>query len=250
MSKVTPDLINYAFSSPKGLGEYAMAARRIGLWKSEEIIFKKYLKPQDRILDVGCGAGRTTLALYSMGYKQIIGLDFCEQMIQEAISIQEQRNYSIQFIHGDATDLPFDSEVMDAVLFTFNGLMQIPGLENRKKAFYHINRVLKPGGIFIFTTHDMENDKEHAYYWKQEKELWAKGRQKPKLLEFGDLIYDFYGREMFVHVPPRQEILDCLQEYGFELIEDIYRPEICEESHSVKEFSDECRFWVSRKKAT
>jgi SAM-dependent methyltransferase len=119
--------------------------------------------------------------------------------------------------------------------------------QNRQKAFNEISRVLKKDGIFIFTTHDRNSDKEHSYYWEEESRLWARGRQNSRILDYGDLIYKSYDREMFIHIPDREEILTHLRKSGLRVIEDKYRPEICQESEKVKEFSDECRFWVVKK---
>ena len=41
-------------------------AIKIGLWNSERLFFEKYINKDDYILDLGCGAGRTTFALYNL----------------------------------------------------------------------------------------------------------------------------------------------------------------------------------------
>ena len=51
----------------KVVEKYSSAVSEIGLWTSEKIIFSKYINQSDRILDIGCGAGRTTFALYALG---------------------------------------------------------------------------------------------------------------------------------------------------------------------------------------
>ncbi len=246
--KINAEFVKKGFSTQGGVAEYKAAARQIALWGSERLLFGKYFKTTDHLLDAGCGTGRTTFGLYQMGYHHIIGLDVCEAMLEEAETIAVERCIDITFVHGDATALNFEDNSFDGAIFAFNGLMQIPGHNNRQMAFKEISRVLKPGSLFIFTTHDRENDQEHAYYWKEEERLWHQGRQNPRLVDFGDLIYRFYDREMFMHVPAREEILACLDGAGMELVDDHLRSELFQENERVLAFSDECRFYITRKK--
>lgn len=247
MQKVNAEFVQHGFAGDDSLKEYVRATTEIELWESEKILFTRHLKKEDKILDLGCGTGRITYALYKLGYEDIMGLDISEAMLREALILNEVKKYPIDFVLGDATKLQFEVETFEVVIFAYNGLMQIPWRENRMKAFKEIYRVLKKGGIFIFTTHDMEAEKVENFFWREEKIRWEKGRQNPRLAEFGDLIYESGDREMFMHVPRREEILGCLKESKFELVEDHFRPEIYWESDEVKNFSDECRFWVAKK---
>lgn len=247
MQKIDKDIVLNAFSTEGNLEEYSKAAINIELWASEKRIFPKYIKKEDKILDIGCGTGRTTFAMYKLGYHNITGLDLSHAMINTAININTSKDYYIDFIVGDATALMYSDNTFDSIIFAYNGIMQIPLMENRMKAFKEIYRVLKKGGYFIFTTHDMEVDPSGIYFWREEKIRWKKGIQNPRLIEFGDLIYKQHGSEMFIHVPTRDEILNYLEGSGFILIEDCFRPDICEESEAVKSFSDECRFWIVKK---
>ena len=55
---------------------YGEAIDEVGLWESEKIIFNRYIKPSDKILDLGCGWGTCTLQLaYNHSEDNILGLE-------------------------------------------------------------------------------------------------------------------------------------------------------------------------------
>ncbi len=245
MQKVDQNFIKRSFSPV--IDHYSQAAKEIRLWESEQYLFKKYYKELDgRILDIGCGAGRTTFALAQLGYQNIIGLDLSNEMIQAAEEIEEEFNYEIEFVVGDAINLSFADSSFDYALFSFNGLMQIPEYQNRLQALKEIKRVLKSGGIFIFTTHDREGDTDYRDFWAEEEKRWERGQEDQRLYEYGDRIIedDNLARELFLHFPNRAEVIKMIKEANLELIKDFYRSEVAEESKAVKEFSNDCRFWV------
>ncbi|GAI63355.1 unnamed protein product, partial [marine sediment metagenome] len=171
--KVDTDFIRKSFSTEKTVSDYAKAVMEISLWESEKIMIEKYFNPESRILDIGCGAGRTTIGLYKLGFHLVEGLDLSEAMIVQARTISKELNYNIAFSVGNAVCLDYNDETFNAALFSFNGIMQIPGRENRIKVLKEIKRILKPKGYFLFTTHDRESDKEYESFWKEEKKKWA-----------------------------------------------------------------------------
>ena len=248
MKKITGNFIRKSFG--QAVTDYTKAIEEIGLWESEKYVFNKYFTDKDKsILDIGCGAGRTTFALYERGYHNIIGLDLTPEMIDSARELNKKRATDIEFITGDATDLNFTDNSFDYALFSFNGLMQIPKRANRIQALKEIRRVIKPGGIFIFTTHDRENNENYKEFWEKEEKLWAEGKEDKRLYEYGDKILPSgeNGRDTFIHFPDRQEILECLKEVKLQLVEDFYREALIEESDEIKKFSAECRFWITKK---
>ncbi|AGB41415.1 methylase involved in ubiquinone/menaquinone biosynthesis [Halobacteroides halobius DSM 5150] len=247
MEKVTKAFVRESFK--KAGTNYSEATKNIGLWKSEKYIFDKYFEKEKSILDIGCGAGRTTFNLYEMGYTNIVGLDLTFEMIEEARKINKKDETNIDFVVGDATNLKFDDCFFDYALFSFNGIMQIPKKENRIKALKEIRRVLKENGIFIFTTHDRKSNEKFKEVWEKEKKLWKAGKQDTRLYEYGDKIIESENknRDLFIHFPNREEVLECLDETNWELVEDFYRADLFEEDQKVKEFSTECRFWVVKK---
>lgn len=230
-----------------GIDTYKNATTDVGLWTSEKYAIGNYVDKSDRILDVGCGAGRTTLAMDKLGFHTVLGIDLNPAMIEAARTLAP----TLKFRIGDATDLASQDNRFDAVLFSFNGVMTIPGRDNRIKAFREIHRVLRPTGVFIFTTHDRETDSTFHEFWKEEIDRWIEREQDPRLFELGDLVSYSHDvkSEIYIHIPTRGEVLNYLHEVGFDLVEDFWRADRFRESEAVKKFSGDCRFWIVKKPA-
>ncbi|MBI3886236.1 MAG: class I SAM-dependent methyltransferase [Opitutae bacterium] len=137
-------------------------------------------------------------------------------------------------------------DTFDGVLFLFNGLMQIPGREHRRTALRELRRVCRAGAPFIFTTHDRD-DPADLKEWAKEADRWARGAQDPRLHEFGDRYFSDETGNTFMHLPDRKEVLDDLAATGWAHVEDATRNELASETPRVRNFSDNCRFWVARK---
>ena len=247
IGKVDTEFVRKSFTTEKTVSDYVKAVTEIGLWESEKMMIEKYFNPESRILDIGCGAGRTTIGLYKLGYHLVEGLDLSEAMIVQARRISKELNYDITFSVGDAACLDYDDETFSAALFSFNGIMQIPGRKNRIKVLKEIRRILKPKGYFLFTTHDRDSSKEYESFWKEEKRRWAFHLEDKSLHEFGDRVIKMEERDIFIHLPNRDEVIQSLEEAGFILIEGVLRSELCEESGEAKKFSTDCVLWLVQK---
>lgn len=247
MKKVSTEYIIDQYD--RSVEQYVFSAIETGLWQSEQYVIQKYIAQDANILDMGCGTGRTTFGMHKLGYKNMLGIDLTPAMVAEAIKLNQYFGTEIKFQEGDATNLSLDSEQFDAVLFSFNGLMAIPGRENRYQACKEIWRVLKEDGIFIFTTHDRNKNDDYREFWKIEEMVWESGRQKAELHEFGDLLTDAKTDigEIFIHIPDMQEVEEMLQESGFTVVETFYRSDLFTENQLVQDNSGECRFWVAKK---
>jgi len=235
------------YSIEARVNDYVSYAEEIGLWQSERIVFSRYLNAKNKILDIGCGAGRTTFGLHEIGYHDITGADLSDNMISAAQKIARDKGLEINFMAENACALSFAAESFDAVIFSANGIMTIPAKEVRQKAFNEIQRVLKPGGMFIFTTHDI-NDPQHIAYWDEERIKWANGEQDQRLLEYGDIIFlEPNADNCFVHIPSDGEVEAYLKESGFQLVYSELRDNICEEKREALNVTEDCRFWVVKK---
>lgn len=241
------------FNDIRAVVHYTRAAHRLGLWASELKVFHDHLphRKTARILEAGCGAGRVSLGLWELGYKKIHAFDFAEELCAQAQSLFLEREVgkAISLFHADARKIAQHPEVeglrFDAALFMFNGLMQIPGRRNRRAALRSIGACCKPGAPLIFTTHDREHSKLERKLWERETKLWLTGQQDPALVEFGDRYFEDDLGRTFMHLPIREEILEDFQATGWIHEWDAMRRTISKESRAVRDFSDECRFWVA-----
>src|SRR4030042_3677960 len=166
MPKDIQQLIIKEFGSEITQKAYKEWAER-GLWEAEKIFIDKYFKKGSSVFDIGCGTGRTTIPLFKADYK-VEGIDITPEMIFNATEIAEKKNLPIIYRVGDATNLGYKDNSFDNAIFSNNGWTQIPGKEKRFKAIEEIYRILKPGGYFIFTTHER---RWRGYFWFWLKQL-------------------------------------------------------------------------------
>ena len=228
---------------------YGKAIDEVGLWNSEKIIFEKYINKEANILDIGCGAGRTTINLYKNGYKNIIGLDLSTNLIEYAKSYAQENKLDINFVNGDATKLEYDNNTFDAVIFSFNGMQCIPGKKNRDNVLKEVYRVLKPNGVYIFTAHNRDDSGEYQEFWDKEKIKWENGTQDKNIEMYGDKYsIDKTGQICFVHFSNIEEMKEFIYQQDFEILETTKSTDISEEKEKTKEFANPTVFWVVKKK--
>lgn len=99
-------------------------------------------------LDVCTGTGDWAIALgFAAGPAgKIIGLDFSDNMLHVAREKKMRQNMKqLEFIHGNAMDLPFPDNSFDYVTIGF-GLRNVADYETALREMY---RVVKPGGKVV-----------------------------------------------------------------------------------------------------
>lgn len=251
--KITSETVRADFNDLPAVIHYTRAAHELGLWASERMLIERFFTDRNApLLEAGCGAGRVTLGLWSLGYQQVTAFDFAAELVDQAISLAAERQAtSIRFHVADATKL---SRVLPAlphdfggVLFMFNGLMQIPGREQRRAALRELAGHCVTGAPLLFTTHDRDHSAAERLMWRLETIRWVRGEQDPRLVEFGDRYFEDDAGRTFMHLPDRREILEDLAATGWQHAFDALRSEVAKESKPVRDFSDECRFWAARK---
>jgi SAM-dependent methyltransferase len=99
------------------------------------------------ILDIGVGAGRTTwlLRLLSAEY---IAVDWSPEMVETC----RREHPGLDVREADARNLSaFDPDSFNLVFFSFNGI-DLLSHEDRLRVTDEIYRILKPGGLFLYST--------------------------------------------------------------------------------------------------
>lgn len=112
--------------------------------------YRDHLLNRD-VLDLGVGAGRTTLYLSPLtpGY---VGIDYSPAMVDHTAA----RFPTARIELGDARDLShFADGSFDAVLFSYAGIDAVDH-EGRFRVLHEVARVLRPGGVFIFSVHNRD----------------------------------------------------------------------------------------------
>lgn len=147
---MTIDSINQAlYSSDDGVHSYVNTV----LQPPEVSILVKYKDAYfgKNILDIGCGAGRTSHYFRNFTH-QYTGVDYSKSMVDHC-----NRQYpEVVFNHCDARDLScYADNEFDFVMFSYNGIDYIDH-EGRIQALKEIYRVLKKGGLFVFSAHNRE----------------------------------------------------------------------------------------------
>jgi SAM-dependent methyltransferase len=140
------NLANYG--TPWSLAEYT---REEGLRPIEAALVDEFFPPAPAaVLDLGCGAARTTIGLAQRGFRPT-GIDLSEMLLARA----RQRHGALDFQVMDATRLAFRDACFDAALFSYNGIDCIYPLATRLQCLAEVLRVLKPGGVFLFSSHNL-----------------------------------------------------------------------------------------------
>jgi ubiquinone/menaquinone biosynthesis C-methylase UbiE len=99
-------------------------------------------------LEIGCGQGALARLLVERFDARVLASDADPDQVALARRRTPDLDDQIEFRVIDARNLPFESQHFEAV-FSFGVLHHIPG--DWQKVVTEVNRVLKPGGWFIFT---------------------------------------------------------------------------------------------------
>jgi ubiquinone/menaquinone biosynthesis C-methylase UbiE len=124
-----------------GAGNYAAVAERISE-VGELVVQRAGVEPGMELLDVACGAGNATIPAARDGAR-VTGLDFSPDLLAVARERAADAMVEVDWVEGDAQELPFDDARFDRVISTF-GHMFAP---DHRRTAAEMRRVCRPGGV-------------------------------------------------------------------------------------------------------
>jgi ubiquinone/menaquinone biosynthesis C-methylase UbiE len=127
-----------------GTGNYAAVAERITR-AGDLVVERAGVEPGMDVLDVACGTGNASIPAARAGAR-VTGLDFAPGLLDIARERSADAMVEIEFVEGDAQDLPFEDDSFDRVVSVF-GHMFAP---DHQRTAAEMKRVLRPdGGIAV-----------------------------------------------------------------------------------------------------
>jgi SAM-dependent methyltransferase len=114
---------------------------------SDRLIAAAAPKPGDRVIDVGCGCGATTVEFAARVGPggEVLGIDVSEPMLARARERAPQ-NLPVRFQRADATVYEFEPKGADLVASRFGVMF----FADPARSFANLRRGLKPGGRLAF----------------------------------------------------------------------------------------------------
>lgn len=122
------------------LGDYATFAELLQP-AADALVARVGMTPGIRVLDVATGTGNAAIAAAAAGGR-VTGLDLTPELFDVARDRARLGGLDIEWIEGDAEQLPFADHSFDRVLSVF-GVMFAP---DHRRAAAELARVLAPGG--------------------------------------------------------------------------------------------------------
>src|ERR1035437_873440 len=123
----------------------------------------RHISSRARILDFGCGYGRTLAELVCAGYENVVGVDFSFRMLKCCRS----QLRDVRLVQNYGQTIPLQNHSVDLVLL-FAVLTCIPRNEDQRDLLREIRRVLSPGGLLyisdLLLNHDRRNLERYDRY--------------------------------------------------------------------------------------
>lgn len=194
------------YSSEEDVKVYAQRSAE-GFRNWERLIVEKFMLPT-KVLSIGCGGGRESFALESLGY-DAHGLDISEEQIASANERKLACGSNAHFHVYDGSSIPFPDACFGSVTMWSQVLGNVPGSQQRHRLLRECLRVLVDHGILSISVHDLKRSMRRLRDSADEYRELEGG-------EPGDLLLaTSSGIECYWHYFTQEELRHQCSEAGF-----------------------------------
>ncbi|MFA5730134.1 MAG: methyltransferase domain-containing protein [Candidatus Paceibacterota bacterium] len=169
-------------------------------WREFNFLFDKYLSPNDKVLDLGCGNARFYQSFKNKNV-DYLGIDVSSKLIEIAKNNHPEGKFEVSSVESILSD-SFDKVYSIAVLH------HIPSREFRLNFLKEIKRVLKGNGYLVLTVWNLKEKMKKRSFFD-----WFR-------LDKGDVFLPWYGsRDTYFHCFNLEELIQLVSEAGFDIID-------------------------------
>jgi ubiquinone/menaquinone biosynthesis C-methylase UbiE len=167
---------------------------------TEKTIRRMNLRPGERVLDMGCGAGWATRLLARIvgdgpeGFGQVVGVDVADEMIRRAREASKDFE-NILYVWGSAQQIPWEENFFDKML----SVESFYYYADQDRALAELFRVMAPRGR-MFILINLYKDNPYSLQWVDKLKV-------P------------------VHVRSTAEYVELLKKHAFENVEAVQIPD-------------------------
>jgi len=113
------------------------------------------VRPEDKILECGCGRGFHLNILSELYSAKLYGIDINKEHLQ--IAQNQLKGKNVKLKHATVYKLPYPDKYFNKVLFS----EVLEHVKDERRALQEISRVLEPGGKLILTV----PNKNYPFFW-------------------------------------------------------------------------------------
>src|SRR5262249_55884327 len=150
---VTRGLWDY-LHSPEIARRYDEQLAGSAMFVADQQFAERHFHAPGRLLDLGCGTGRTLVAFARRGF-WTVGVDLSETMLKVTSEKAAAAGLKVQLVKANLVELEgLADQSFDYICCLFSTLGMVAGAPQRRRVIEHVYRLLRPGGKFVLHVHN------------------------------------------------------------------------------------------------